>query len=912
MNVSDISLAMSAAECGDIGTLSSFMKEGFDINSVDERGRTVLMAAAAAGNALCLRWLLENGADRDMTGNDGKNALQIAQQNQKEEAIKILWTYYPDRVKVCEPVSKKIPALIFLIILSLIVALYFSGGAKTVNEKEELEKNVAAKDQSKINQFIKDNYMLPAKRLLVEYAIENAIKMDMSESIEYIEYMFYAKKPFAENYSLIIIDSLNGKNKTFNKFEGSYERLFDEFVENIFSEKLSAAMKIMVGGAIARGGDFEDYFYRRLSAALKSEDIIAASKLLAAFLNIGKSDAVLENISVMCGELAPGEHLLDEAREKIKAEEENAANARVFIDSLKHGRRIEISGFIVRERGADEYEFEFAKDDHPGKHAVLFAEKAGFKGGERFEARTVSFDKKTLASKRLLVESEWQYYIKCPDSGTDELVSTAEEKMRAHYEALALKKEEFAALQKQHSENDAAKEKIFALIREYVEIYNQKKFKKIISSIASDNVDELKKVLLETKAGADILNMKDETGWTPLMYAAGSGNTESAGLILEFPVDVNAESAGQNALMIAVKKGHQGISEMLIKRGAAEIKEPETKAPPVQVPAGRTNEAEISRKLKTQLIEAVSDARADRVRSLLNSGAISDSKLENGDTVLMLAVKTGSHEIIKALLEKGADANFKNDKNQTPLTYALASGDEKTAAILREAGARLDEQTLNADLLESVKHGSIENVKTLISNGANVNACDPLDNSTPLIYAAGSGDMRILKFLTENGGGLEMKTGEGWTALMKAVIKNRTEAAAYLLEQKMNIEITDNDGNTALLLACQLGRSDIADMLIKKGADITRTNNQGMGVAAYAKRFPGLAEIVKRGSEKPAIPAVVKPSDGPPAPQPSKNEAGRKPAFESNASKTDGGVSPASASEEERRALEKINRSLKK
>jgi len=909
MDVSDISLAMSAAECGDIGTLSSFVKEGFDINSSDERGRTVLMAAAASGNAMSLKWLLEKGADRDITGNDGKNALQIAQMNQKEDAIKILWTYYPDRVKASEPVGKTLPALVFLIIASLAAALYFWAGAKTVNEKEELEKNIAAKDSLKINQFIKDNYMLSAKRLLVEYAVENAIKKDMAGSIEYIEHMFYSKMLFAENYCLVIIDSLNGKNRALNKFEDSYDRLFDEFVENIFSEKLSAAMKIMVSGVISRGADFEDYFYRRLNSALKNEDIIAASKLLPAFLSVGKGGAGLEEISNMCGELAPGEHLLDDAREKVGIEEEDAANERIFVDSLKHGRRIELSGYIVRERGGNEYEFEFAKDDHPGKHAVLVAEKAGLKAGERFEARAVSFDKKTLASKRPLIESEWQYFIKCPDSGTDELISAAAERMRAHYEAVSIKKEEFAALQKQHSENDAAKEKVLGLIRECVEVHNQKKFKEIINLINAGNAKELKKALSETKA--EILNMKDETGWTPLMYAAGSGSTESVGLILERPVEINAGSAGQNAVMIAVKKGYGGIAEMLKKRGAVELKEPDVKEAPARVVSARTNEAEISVKLKTQLIEAVSESAAGRVRKLLDSGAAADSRLENGDTVLMLAVKKGSHEIIKALLEKGADANFKNDKNQTPLTYAMAAGDEKTGAILREAGARFDEKVLNADLLEAVKNKNIESVKTLISNGANVNACDPLDNSTPLIYAAGSGDMPILKFIAENGGGLEMRTAEGWTALMKAVIKNRYEAAAYLLEQKMNIEISDNDGNTALLLACQLGRSDIADLLVKKGADINKTNNQGMGATTYAKRFPGLAEIIRPGSEKPLKQAVVKPPESAAPAPPAKNETPGRPAFESNASKG-GGASPAVVSDEEKRALEKINRSLKK
>ncbi|HNY12227.1 MAG TPA: ankyrin repeat domain-containing protein, partial [Candidatus Wallbacteria bacterium] len=771
---------------------------------------------------------------------------------------------------------------------------------------EELEKNIAAADSSKINQFVKDNYMLPAKRLLVEYAIENAVKKDIAASIEYIEYMFFTKKQFSENYSLVVIDSLNGKKMAFKKFEGSYERFFDEYVENIFSEKLSAAMKIMMQKIIDGGAGFEDYFYRKLCAALKNEDVIAASKLIQAFLNIGKSDAGFENILNMCDDLLSDEHMLDDAREKIKAAEENIVNAKTFIDSLKHGRRIEISGYFVGERDADEYEFEFVRDDNPGKHAVLLTAKTGLKAGEHFEVKAVAFDKKTLVSRRPLIESEWQYYIECPDSGTDKLISGAEEKMRAYYAAAASSREELAAFQKQRSGNDAEKEKVLGLIREYVVAYNNKAFKKLINAINSEDTEEVKAALSEIKTDSDVLNMKDETGWTALMYAVESGRKESVKLMLDHPLDINADSAGQTALMIAVKKGYVEIGEMLRNRGAVEIKEAEVKPLPVAAVTLDTNETESAEKLKSQLIEAVADNKPDRVKSLLNSGARADSRLGNGDTVLMVAVKAGFHEIIKALLEKGADANFKNDKNQTPLTYAISSGDEKSADILRGAGARLDEKTLNADLLESVKNNNIENIKALLSNGANVNACDPLDNSTPLIYAAGSGDMRILKLIAENGGGLEMKTAEGWTALMKAIIKNRPEAAGYLLEQKMDIEITDNDGNTALLLACQLGRLDIADMLVKKGADIGKANKQGLGVKAYVKRFPGLAEIVN--------PPGVKPSGGSQnvsQPSPRNDAPKKRPSFESNASKS-GAASPATVSDEERRALEKINRSLKK
>ena len=63
----------------------------------------------------------------------------------------------------------------------------------------------------------------------------------------------------------------------------------------------------------------------------------------------------------------------------------------------------------------------------------------------------------------------------------------------------------------------------------------------------------------------------------------------------------------------------------------------------------------------------------------------------------------------------------------------------------------MDMQTmLNEDLLTAIQRGNFDMVKSLISQGADVNYAT-MDGNSPLTFAVYSGDMEIIKFLLEKG-----------------------------------------------------------------------------------------------------------------------------------------------------------------
>ena len=69
----------TAADQGDLGSIRNAIKGGFTINTPDDKGRTVLHHAAAAGQTDLVESLLEDyAANRNAKDAEGKTALDLA------------------------------------------------------------------------------------------------------------------------------------------------------------------------------------------------------------------------------------------------------------------------------------------------------------------------------------------------------------------------------------------------------------------------------------------------------------------------------------------------------------------------------------------------------------------------------------------------------------------------------------------------------------------------------------------------------------------------------------------------------------------------------------------------------------------------------------------------------------------
>jgi len=164
----------------------------------------------------------------------------------------------------------------------------------------------------------------------------------------------------------------------------------------------------------------------------------------------------------------------------------------------------------------------------------------------------------------------------------------------------------------------------------------------------------------------------------------------------------------------------------------------------------------------------------------------------------------------------------------------------------------LNDEPRNEDgetpLHQAVLAGNLEEVKKLVSSGADVNALY-IDEATPdegtaLLLAVKNDDHDIVAYLLENGANIEIKDVNGLTALHLAVVADRKDITELLLSKGANIKATDNSKRTTLHWA-SLATDDreLALLLIDHGAAVNALNLVGESPLHEAVTFGNVSAV---------------------------------------------------------------------
>ena len=217
----------------------------------------------------------------------------------------------------------------------------------------------------------------------------------------------------------------------------------------------------------------------------------------------------------------------------------------------------------------------------------------------------------------------------------------------------------------------------------------------------------------------------DEGGYTPLLFAARSGDLASARMLLAAGADPNDTApAGTSALVVATHSGHGALAEALLEAGA---------------------DANASGAGYTPLHAAVLRGDESLVRALLAHGADPDVPLERGTryarqgklfsldtawtgaTPFFLAAKFGEGGIMRRLAEAGANPHAVLHGGVTPLMAAagmLTRGFGRAGKDRR--GREMDSAEMEVALaqdpdLRRVMGSGLDAVKVAVELGADVN-----------------------------------------------------------------------------------------------------------------------------------------------------------------------------------------------
>ncbi|EJD75191.1 hypothetical protein, variant [Loa loa] len=117
--------------------------------------------------------------------------------------------------------------------------------------------------------------------------------------------------------------------------------------------------------------------------------------------------------------------------------------------------------------------------------------------------------------------------------------------------------------------------------------------------------------------------------------------------------------------------------------------------------------------------------------------------------------------------------------------------------LSRESKVRFTDEDI---FLSACLSGDLEEVQTLLSDGANINT-STVDGLTALHQAVIDGKPKMVQFLVEHGANVNAQDNEGWTPLHAAACCGNVDLVEYLCGEGADISVTNSDKELAVDLA---------------------------------------------------------------------------------------------------------------
>ncbi|KAL7304484.1 hypothetical protein TKK_0003276 [Trichogramma kaykai] len=268
-------------------------------------------------------------------------------------------------------------------------------------------------------------------------------------------------------------------------------------------------------------------------------------------------------------------------------------------------------------------------------------------------------------------------------------------------------------------------------------------------------------------------------------------------------LEVDAQDAsGNSPLHLALKRGNERLTELLLKRGANANLANANGTTPLHVIAKRRYDAD---QLAATFLASCDEAEEP---------VLVDTRDKRGRTALHLALERGHAGVVRLLLESGAEANApRPGDGWQPLHVVARSRHYKAEALL----------------------------ELLLEHGADPNASTPKEGWTPLhvmiLRVDDGGDVMVKRFFEINTALEQLVLVDAWdnegNAPLHLALKHRRKAVAeWLLQFSTDPNLEDSDGLTPLHLLCKYGYEA---KFVRRFLEICRYNDQYVLIDARDK-----------------------------------------------------------------------------
>ncbi|CAH1132121.1 unnamed protein product [Ceutorhynchus assimilis] len=291
---------------------------------------------------------------------------------------------------------------------------------------------------------------------------------------------------------------------------------------------------------------------------------------------------------------------------------------------------------------------------------------------------------------------------------------------------------------------------------------------------AIDSMDSEGRTVLSVAAAQEVVRQlldrgldeqhRDNSGWTPLHYAAFEGHQEVCEALLEAGARIDeTDNEGKAPLTLAAQGGHTVLVNLFIDKYNAPVDQ-------------RPHDG------KTALRLAALEGHYDIVQILISHGGDMDSKDADGRSTLYVLALDNRLAMSKYFLQQGADVETRDLEGRTPLHVSAWQGHTEMVSLL------------------------------LTYAKAQVDACD-LENRTALHSASWQGHSDIVKILLEHGALPDHTCNQGATALGIAAQEGHELCVVALLEHGADPNHSDACGRNALRVAAKSGHRGVVRLL---------------------------------------------------------------------------------------------------
>ncbi|KAM0426005.1 hypothetical protein ACHAPT_008634 [Fusarium lateritium] len=345
--------------------------------------------------------------------------------------------------------------------------------------------------------------------------------------------------------------------------------------------------------------------------------------------------------------------------------------------------------------------------------------------------------------------------------------------------------------------------------------------------------------------GAEV-DRGDKDDWSALHFAAWTGHLGVVNSLIQRGADLNKMSDANNSpIFFAAENGHLAIVEALIEADATVNDVPSWD--------GWTALFYAAKELKVEIVEALLKAGADpnhcandestpllvtiptdknsgypeedvleTVKMLLQHGADVEACDAEDWNALRTATYHGWTSIVQTLLEHKADLHARDKGGDDALQLAALGDHKEIAEILLEQGADTAGANVVGDtpLHTAAFYGYTSLTELLIQKGAKLDSVQLGTGSTPMHLAAKQGHVATMQVLHFYGADIASANNEHMTPLLLTIHAGHTEAATFLVQQKVDINLpTSNVEKTALHLAIDHKDEHLMEILLQHGAD---------------------------------------------------------------------------------------------